>query len=98
MSANYEFLARLKPNSWSISMNEHACNYVTAKEWIEARAPDLFDDVPVALLEGMKASNTIFRLQIYPSTPIGFNWWCGPTLDSVVDQARASYQESTNDT
>lgn len=30
---NYEWLCQLKPNSWSIEMNEHACNYVTAKVW-----------------------------------------------------------------
>ena len=88
----YEWLARLKPNSWSIEMNEHACNYCTAKQWIEEYCPDLFEGVPPGLIEGMKASNTIYSLQIYPVTPIGFNVWRGPTLDSVIEQAMTADQ------
>jgi hypothetical protein len=88
---NYEWLAMLKANSWSVEVNENACNYCTAKQWIEEYSPDLFTDVPADLIEAMKATNTIVRLQIYPNTPVGFNWWCGPTLDSVVNQARADY-------
>jgi hypothetical protein len=94
MSENYEFLARLKANSWSIECNEHACNYVSATTWIETYVPDHFKDTPAGLIEGMKASNTIFRLQIYPNTPIGFDFWYGPTLDSVIEQARAALQGS----
>ena len=92
MCSNYEWLARLKANSWSIEVNEHACNYVTATEWIEEFGQD-WSDVPEDLITGMKASNTIYRLQIYPNTPIGFNRWYGPTLDSVIEQARTADQE-----
>ena len=94
MSENYEFLARLQPNSWMIEMNEHACNYVTATQWIEEYCPEHFSDVAPDLIAGMKATNTIYRLQIYPATPIGFYSFYGPTLDSVVEQARAHFQKS----
>lgn len=87
--SHYEWLAGLKANSWLIEVNEHACNYVSAKEWIEDFGAD-WSDVPADLLEGMKASNTIYRLQIYPNTPVGFNSWYGPTLDSVIEQAMAA--------
>ena len=39
----------------------------------------------------MKASNTIWSLQIYPRTPIGFDVYHGATLGSVIDRARADY-------
>lgn len=85
----------LKPNSFILEMNEHACNYVTAKVWIEEYgSADEWADVPADLIEGMKASNTIYRLQIYPNTPVGFNSWYGPTLDSVIEQARAEEAEA----
>lgn len=87
---NYEWLSQLRPNSWSIEMNEHACNYVDAKKWIEQyNLHDQFNDTPPELIEQMKNTNTIYRLQIYPNTPNGFNFWYGPTLDSVIEQARA---------
>jgi hypothetical protein len=90
----YEWLSRLKANSWSIEVNEHACNYVTAKQWIEEYCPENFSDTPPELVEGMKNANTIVRLQIYPNTPVGFNWWCGPTLDSAIEQAMADYSST----
>ena len=87
----YEFLARLKPNSWSLACNDHACNYCTAAEWIERIGPaDMFDDVPPELLEGMKRANSIYSLQVYTDTPIGSYMWFGPTMDSVIEQAMAS--------
>lgn len=91
---NYEWLARLKPNSLSVELNEHACNYVTAKQWIEEHCAEDFVEVPPDLVEAMKASNTIWRLQIYPNTPVGFNFWYGPTLDSVIEQARAALRRN----
>ena len=91
MNDNYEWLARLRPNSLLLELNEHACNYVTANEWIDSYSPDEFKDVPAPLIAGMKATNTIWRLQIYPNTPVGCDVWYGPTLDSVIEQARADY-------
>jgi len=34
----------------------------------------------------------IWRLQIYPDTPIGFNVWHGATLDAAIDAAREAQQ------
>ena len=87
---NYEWLASQKPNSLHLARNgDHACNYRTAKEWIEEDAPEWFEHTPVELIEAMKETNTIWSLQIYPDTPIGSYCWYGPTLHSVIEQARA---------
>ena len=75
-------------------MNEHACNYCTAKQWIEEHMQGDFYFTSPDLIEAMKATNTIYRLQIYPDTPVGFHYWYGPTLESVIDQARAPDRET----
>ena|ERR1700739_2341750 len=93
---NYTWLAMLKANSWSVEVNEHACNYVTATQWIEDYCPENFTNTPKNLIDAMKETNTIVRLQIYPNTPIGFSCWYGPTLDSVVNQARADYASAAS--
>lgn len=84
---NYEWLCSLNPCSFSIERNEHACSYVTARQWIEDFGDD-WSDVSEIEIEAMKATNTIYRLQIYTDTPVGFNVWYGATLDSVINQAR----------
>jgi hypothetical protein len=87
----YAWLAGLKANSFSLQLNDHASNYLTAKEWIEEYDTEGdFSGVPADLLQAMKDTNTIWRLQIYPETPIGFYMWYGPTLESVIDQARGA--------
>ena len=39
-------------------------------------------------VERMKATNTIWTVQIYPNTPVGFNIWHAATLDAAIDAAR----------
>lgn len=87
----FQWLATLKCNSLSLERDEHACNYVTAREWIEEYEPDWFKDTPPDEVILMKATNTIWRLQIYPVTPIGFNVWFGSTAAAVIDAAMAEY-------
>lgn len=65
---------------------DHACNYVSAGEWID-KNPEWFEDEDPAELERMRAADTIWKLQIYPNTPNGFNVWHGATLDAAVDAA-----------
>jgi hypothetical protein len=90
---NYEWLAAQKPNALHLERNgENACNYRTAREWIEEDNPEWFADTPPALLEEMKATDTIWSLQIYPDTPVGFLKWYGPTLDSVIERARSHFE------
>lgn len=86
----YRWLRDKACNSLSVSRDDdHACNYVTAKEWIESLSPEEFSGCEHSEAERMKESNTIWKLQIYPDTPIGFYVWYGATLDYVIDAAIA---------
>lgn len=87
-AARYRWLRDLKANSFSLTCNDdHAINYVTAKEWIEEYSPDDFSNDSESEIQAMKDTNTIWRLQVYPYTPIGFNFWNGATLDFVIEAA-----------
>lgn len=94
---NYEWLATFKCNHFHLTRDDdHATNYVTAKEWTEEFRPEDFEDVPADELQVMKDTNTIWCLHIYPHTPVGFHVWYGATLDSVVTRARKFFEESTD--
>lgn len=87
----FEWLASLKANHIHLTRDDHASNYVSAKEWIEEHCPDDFLDDPPEAVQKMKDTNTIWCLQIYPNTPVGFNWWHRATLEEVIDAAMESY-------
>jgi hypothetical protein len=59
---------------------------MTASEWIDDNADWYVDDNPEEV-QRMRDTNTIWRLQVYPNTPVGFNVWNGSTLDSAIDAA-----------
>ena len=87
-AARYRWLRDSTFNQICLSRNgDHACNYVSAKEWIEECSPEWFDGEPVEEVEKMKASGTIWKLQIYPNTPIGFYVLNRSTLDNAIDAA-----------
>lgn len=87
-AARYRWLRDAKPNSLSLTLNEgHAPNYRTAKEWIEEDMPEWFSDEPPEALQAMKDTNTIWALQSYPHTPIGFLHASRATLDELIDLA-----------
>ena len=91
-AARYRYLRDMQPNSLILDRNDgHAPNYQTAKQWIEDSMPDLFTEVPPDELERMKATNTIWSLQVYPRTPISFNVYHGASLDVVVDYFRKEH-------
>jgi hypothetical protein len=86
-AARYRWLRDLACNSLHLTRDgDHACNYMTASDWIDNTIQDFSDDDP-AEVERMRAANTIWRLQVYPNTPVGFNVWHGSTLDAAIDAA-----------
>lgn len=85
----YRWLRDHKCNSLLLSRDDHASNYVSASEWID-QTRDWYDEVPAEELQRMRDENTIWALQIYPDTPIGFCWWHGASLDAAIDAAIAS--------
>lgn len=83
----YRWIRDRKPNQLHLNYNDHACNYVTAKVWIEEYQPDTYKDEPQEAVQAMKDADTIWTLQVYPNTPVGFNWIHRATLDAVIDEA-----------
>lgn len=91
----WEWLCKLDCNHFILDKNAGpAANYVTAKEWIEEYTPEWFKGAPSDVLERMKDANTIWELQIYPSTPIGFNVYFGATMEEAVDAAMAREKDN----
>lgn len=87
-AARYRWLRDHKCNSLHLTRDgDHACNYVTATQWIEEYRPEDFAEDDPSEVQRMKDTNTIWSLQIYPDTPIGSYLWHGSTLDSAVDSA-----------
>lgn len=84
----YRWLTTLKCNSLTLSRDDdHACNYMTASDWIDDHPEQYAYDDPgeVAL---MRVTNTIWSLQIYQDTPIGSTTWNASTADAAIDAAR----------
>lgn len=89
-AARYRWLRDAKPCQLLLYLNDHASNYQTAAEWIEdGMDNEDITDTPPAELERMKEAGTVWWLQIYPNTPIGFNVWYRSSLDAVIDAAMA---------
>lgn len=85
--ARYRYLRDLACCSFTLSRDDsHACNYITAAQDIDSR-PEWFADVPVGELQRMKDTNTVWELQVYPDTPVGFVLHQGATLDAAIDAA-----------
>lgn len=88
MSAErFQWLATFKCSSLHLTHNDHASNYVTAKVWIEEYEPAWFGDETPEHIQAMKDADTIWTLQIYPTTPVGFFKWNRATLEEAVDAA-----------
>lgn len=84
----YRWIRDQKPCAFHLERNadNSACR-MTAAEWIDD-TPEQFDDTPPEHITMMKEADTIWRLQIYPDTPITSRSLSSSTLDDVVDAAR----------
>ena len=83
----FVWLASLKCNSYTLSCNEDShSNYQTAAQEIESD-PDTYAGMDPEVLKRMVDKDTIWKLQIYETTPLGFVLFIGATLDEVVDEA-----------
>ncbi len=95
-AARWQWLATLKCHSFSLERDEHKASYMTATQWIEDCLTDRFaslaPEMPEGELQKMRDTDTIWALQIYPHTPIGFNVWYGATAESVIDAAMEAYK------
>lgn len=88
-AARYRFLRDMKPNSYTLSYNDgHKPNYMSVEEWI-ASSHGMYDEITDETRQKMIDTDTIWTLQIYPNTPIGFNWYHGATMNEAIDAAMA---------
>jgi hypothetical protein len=86
-AARYRWLRDVACNQLYVTRDgDHACNYMTAADWIDEH-PEDFVDCDAAEVQRMKDANTIWRVQIYPNTPVGFSFYCAATLDAAIDAA-----------
>ncbi|MDG9809469.1 MULTISPECIES: DUF1382 family protein [Pseudomonas] len=85
----YRWIRDQKPCSFHLERNaDNSVSRMTAAEWIDD-TPEQFDDTPPEHIAKMKEADTIWRLQIYPDTPISSGSLSRATLDEVVDAARS---------
>lgn len=93
-SERYRWLRDSTPNALHLSRNgDHACNYMSAADWIDNGHPEWFADDPQEAIDAMKAADTIWCLQIYPDTPVGFYALNRATLDAAIDAAMQQEQQ-----
>ena len=83
----FEWLANLYCKSYTLAKNDDLDhNKATAEQWITEFAHQ-FVDVPEKEIAEMKATDTIWNLQIYEYNQLGATNYYGPTLRSVVTRA-----------
>ena len=78
-----EFIKKHKPLSLYIEYNDHKSSYETVKEYIEER--EITDEEIIDKEECIK-NDTIYSLQIYPITPIGFYLIHSSSLEKAIDE------------
>lgn len=91
----YRWIRDQKPCAFHLERNaDNSVSRMTAAEWIDD-TPEQFDDTPPEHIAKMKEADTIWRLQIYPDTPITSGSLSRSTLDDVVDAARGFFPVQT---
>lgn len=89
----YRWMRDMACLSWSITRDDHALNYRTAAQEIDEE-PEVFHGTPPAELQRMRDTDTAWRLQVYPRTPIGFIAGNAATLDALIDAAMAEHADA----
>lgn len=73
-----------KDGSFSIEWNPHRTNYETIEQW-SSRFLDELDWVSPEEKERAIREDSMFVLQWYPVSPIGFNYWAASSLEAIAD-------------
>lgn len=93
----FRWLANLRPHELIVTRNgENACNYRTAREWIEEH-PEDFEDVLSDELERMKDTDSIWCVCVYPTGSVSSYSSHAATLTAAIDEMRKTlYLEYPN--
>jgi hypothetical protein len=73
----------------SITHNEHRCSYESAADFLDACAIDADELARPDEIERMIESDSIWCLQWYPHTPLGFNRRYAATLGALLENKEA---------
>lgn len=80
--------------SLHVDINDHRTGYEDVATWFEqSQLHRIAEDLPEWKAahpdewSRMLATDTLVTLQVYPNTPIGFEFFYGESIESVVDQA-----------
>lgn len=87
MNESLENFQKMLPEhqaSLHITHNQHKSYYEKADEYLRDRKCDAPDDV----IKAMILANSIWEIQWYPDTPIGFNIVYGATLTQALEQIK----------
>ena len=69
----------------TIEHQPHACNYMSAEEYLATEwAPDISDEDKAECIR----TGQIWEIHWYPNTPVGFNCVGAPTLERAIEIAR----------
>lgn len=85
-----------KFSSLTIGFNDdHACNYQTAAEWdeYEAGADSRLEWVSEIERERARSENSVWSIQWYPDTPIGFHALAASSLSALIQGVRDHLSE-----
>ena len=85
-----EFIKKHKPLNLYIEYNDHKSSYETVEEYILER--DIKDEEIIDKEECIK-NDTIYSLQIYPITPIGFYIIYASSLEKAIEEMDKYFSE-----
>ena len=85
-----EFIKKHKPLNLYIEYNDHKSSYETVEEYIEER--DIKDEEIIDKEECIK-KDTLYSLQVYPKTPIGFYKIYASSIEKAVEDLEELLEE-----
>lgn len=83
----YEFLKKWAPNHLIIDRGDNNMNYESVEEWLIDNVCTKWAKVLPGEYEKIIESGSLWTLQVYPDTPIGFYARAASTLDALLDWA-----------
>lgn len=92
-AGRYRWISENAGCSLSISHNDHHNVYQTVQDTLDD-SQGYYDEIQPDERELMIQSDTIWTVQEYPNTPIGFNVWHAASLSAAID---AAMKEKAND-
>lgn len=89
-AARYRWLRDNPSLGFSLAHNDHKMVYEDAEKRLEREIyveDGYYSGISGSEREAMIAADSIWTLQIYPNTPVGFNVYHAASLDRVIDAA-----------